>query len=124
MISLDSQIEGAGLDEKEMKILKEELGHHQLKLDQYYAFVDNLHETRDKTPEMENTLGHFLEDEDVVRSDKKGKSKDKTAPPKVKRDQIENASQLIAFALFIMVFYLFKDLGRLVSWDVRTLQEF
>lgn len=89
-VVLVPQIEGAGLDEKEMKILKEELDHHQLKQDQFYAFVDNLHETREKTPDMENHIGHFLEDEDVERKDKKGKSKDKTASSKKKPEVAED----------------------------------
>ena len=75
-----------------MKILKEELDHHQQKVDQYYAFVDNIHETREKTPEMENHIGHFLEDEEVVRAEKKGKSKDRTPPPKIKLEKAETVS--------------------------------
>ncbi|OQR76193.1 alpha-2-macroglobulin receptor-associated protein-like [Tropilaelaps mercedesae] len=89
------KIEGAGLDEKEMKILKEELEHHQLKVDQYYAFVDNLHDARDKTPELENSLEHFLEDEVVKgehdHKDAEGKArrKDKMAEKEAKKQFVE-----------------------------------
>lgn len=72
------QIEQAGLDEKEMKILKEEFDHHQQKVDQYYALVDNLHERRDKTSEQENSIEHFLEDE-VVKGEHDDKGKKKKA---------------------------------------------
>lgn len=65
-----------------MKILKEEFDHHQQKVDQYYAFVDNLHDPREKTAEQENSLEHFLEDE-VVKGehDDKGKKERKANEP-------------------------------------------
>ncbi|XP_064478620.1 alpha-2-macroglobulin receptor-associated protein-like [Ornithodoros turicata] len=93
------KIEQSGLDQLELKTLKEEFQHHQDKIDQFYETLDTFGSRSKRQNELENSLEQFLRD--TEESDAKRDVADGTPHAQLKsshRDLKESFDQLNARA--------------------------
>ncbi len=65
--------EKSGLNDEQLKILKEELRHHELKIEQYYQLIDDINKNeelqRSRGQDWENSMNRVLQEEDVRPED-------------------------------------------------------